>query len=317
MIKNKYIAAIAIILAASIWAFDAVVFRPSLYKLNAISVVFVEHFLALCITSPFLIPHIRKINWKDKKSISILVLIAFCGGVLGTSAFTHALSLTYSAGVAPSTVFLLQKIQPIFAIVLAFVLLRERPTRIFFFYIAIALIGSYLLTFGLNNPNLSFSEIIPPLLALVAAACWGFSTTLGKLVLNRFSFEQTAFLRLLFTTFISGALVAILPGSFSVFESYNSDHIRTLILIGIFTGSIALFMYYWGLRRIKASAATIFELAWPVVALFLDFVINDQYITMFQAVGMLLLTTSMLLLAREKEAFKGDLATIYTKKSIS
>ena len=54
-----------------------------------------------------------------------------------------------------SVVALLQKLQPVVAITLAYFFLKEKPTKHFFLWAIIAIIGSYFLVFGMNKPNFS------------------------------------------------------------------------------------------------------------------------------------------------------------------
>lgn len=43
-----------------------------------------------------------------------------------------------------------------------------------------------------------------------------------------------------------------------------------------------MFLYYFGLQRVKASLATILELFWPVSAIGLDYFLNGNILTPLQ-----------------------------------
>ena len=45
-------------------------------------------------------------------------------------------------------------------------------------------------------------------------------------------------------------------------------------LIGLTTGSGAIFLYYYGLRHVKASLSTFLELMYPITAVVLDYFVN-------------------------------------------
>ena len=140
-----------VILGASLWGIDGVLLRPSLYSLPVILVVFIESALVTIILTPFFIN-----KFKDLKSLKIKDWIAFggvafFGGALGTMAITKA--LFYVNFVNLSIVILIQKLQPVFAILLAALFLRERPPRQFFAWAGLAIVGAYFMTFGLNLPN--------------------------------------------------------------------------------------------------------------------------------------------------------------------
>jgi len=51
------------------------------------------------------------------------------------------------------------------------------------------------------------------------------------------------------------------------------------------TGSGAIFLYYFGLHRVRAIVATICELCLPLSAILLDYVINDSRLGPWQWVG--------------------------------
>ena len=77
--------------------------------------------------------------------------MALTGGVLGTFSIVRALFLVDFNQV--SVVVLLQKLQPVFAILLAGLVLHERVSSRFLSRAAVALAGAYLLTFGLAWPD--------------------------------------------------------------------------------------------------------------------------------------------------------------------
>ena len=79
-----------------------------------------------------------------------------------------------------SVVVLLQKLQPLFAISLASVILKEKLSKKFLLLATIAIIGSFLVTFGLQ-PIAEWEDktIIASLFALLAAFSWGSSTAVS------------------------------------------------------------------------------------------------------------------------------------------
>ena len=112
--------------------------------------------------------------------------ISFVGGILGTFFYTKALS--YINYIDLSVVVLLQKLQPVFAIALAAIILREKLSQRFIGLAISALVGGYFVTFGTSSINdWNDKTIIAALLALLAAFAWGSSTVLGKHVLKHLS----------------------------------------------------------------------------------------------------------------------------------
>jgi len=63
-----------------------------------------------------------------------------------------------------------------------------------------------------------------------------------------------------------------------------------LLLVIVFTsGAGAIFIYYFGLKRITASAATICELFWPFSAVVLDYAINKNVLNIIEITASLVL----------------------------
>ena len=65
------------------------------------------------------------------------------------------------------------------------------------------------------------------------------------------------------------------------------------------SGAVALVIYYYGLERLPASHTTIYELAWPLSAVTLDWAVRGQFLSISQLVGALMLLTSMVILSKE------------------
>jgi drug/metabolite transporter (DMT)-like permease len=54
------------------------------------------------------------------------------------------------------------------------------------------------------------------------------------------------------------------------------------LLIGLTTGSGAIFLYYYGLRKVKAMIATICELCFPISAILFDYLVNHKVLSLVQ-----------------------------------
>ena len=198
-----------------------------------------------------------------------------------------------------SVVVLLQKFQPLFAIALAAMILKEKITKRFLILAGIAIIGGYFVTFG-NSPMGTWNDktIIAALLALLAAFSWGSSTVLGKHALKRLSFKTVTSLRLTVTAGIT-LFVLISTGQYELVSEMTIDHWKYIILIVMSTGSLALFIYYYGLNHLPASHVTIYELFWPLSAVAMDWFVRGNMMSSVQWLGALLLIGAILLLSRD------------------
>jgi drug/metabolite transporter (DMT)-like permease len=198
-----YAGPLAILFAAFLWSLDALM-RQSLYSLPSMFIVFMEHALGLIITLPWLIKSWPLIRRLDRKTWMSIFWIAVFGGLLGTLAYTKALS--YIQYINFSVVVLLQKLQPIFAIILARIILKEQFKGRFFLWVSLALGGSYLVAFPNIWPHWQDGgkNILAGLLAMGAAFAWGSSTVMGKYSLKELDTRVITPLRLGLTAIMSG-----------------------------------------------------------------------------------------------------------------
>jgi drug/metabolite transporter (DMT)-like permease len=222
-----------------------------------------------------------------------LALVAFTGGLLGTLAIVKALFLVNFNQL--SVVVLLQKLQPVFALALAAILLGERVSARFLAAAAAALGGAYLLTFGFSAPNATAGGI--PLqaafLAIVAALAFGAATVLSKMLLGSLDFKDATFARYGMTSAMAFLYLAV-SGIGLPLASVTETNWVVIAIISLTTGSGAIFLYYFGLTRVRASAATICELCLPLSAVLLDHLVNDSTLGPWQWVGAALLVGAIL-----------------------
>lgn len=275
---------IAVGLAAMLWGFDGVVLTPQLYKLDVVYVVFILHLLPFLIMNVLFWKEYRKLRHMSATDILTFSLIGLFGGAIGTIAIVKALFLLNFNHL--SVVVLLQKLQPVFAIALAAILLKEKISRRYAFWSMVAIISGYFLTFGWNLPDLQTGSntIFASLLALLAAFSFGSSTVFSKKILYQFPFTTSTFYRYGFTSAIMFVFMLI-AGDFGQFAATGQREWLFILLIGLTTGSGAIFLYYFGLRRIKAMTATISELLFPVSAVVFDYLINGSLLNPLQWVS--------------------------------
>ena len=281
------------IVAASLWGVDGIVLRPSLYGLPVPLVVFIESTIVAILLSPYFIKQIPSLKTLQKKDWLAFFFVALFGGAIGTMAITKA--LFYVNFVNLSVVILLQKLQPVFAITLAAIFLKETLSKQFFLWSSLAIIGAYFMTFGTQLPDFATGDktTIAALFALIAALAFSSSTVLSKRALRNVSFEMGTYLRFFFSAVIMLVLVISLGDLGSVSEITTKQAIIFLI-IAFTTGGAAIFLYYYGLKRISASVAAICELAFPLTAVLLEYFLRGNILDMVQWIGAGVLLLSIL-----------------------
>lgn len=279
-----------IVFAAFLWALDGIVLRPSLYILPVALVVLIEHALAFAIMLPFFLAESKKLRNLKSADWGAILWIAVFGGVLGTMFITKA--LFYVDFVNLSIVVLIQKLQPIFALSLAALILKEQLPRKFFGWAGLAVVATYFLTFDGFIPNLNTGDktAVAALFALGAAFAWGSSTVFGKRALQNISFRMATYLRFGLTTLITFFIV-VATGSFTIstFQQIETAQWQTFFIIVFTSGAAAMLIYYYGLNKVKASVSTIAELAFPLSAILLEFIIHGRVLTITQWIAALVL----------------------------
>jgi drug/metabolite transporter (DMT)-like permease len=287
------IAPLFVIVAAGLWGVDGIVLRPALYSLPVPLVVFVESTIVAILLSPYFIKHLPSLKNLQKKDWLAFFLVALLGGAIGTMAITKA--LFYVNFVNLSVVILLQKLQPVFAITLAALFLKEKLAGQFFFWSALAIIGAYFMTFGLNLPDFTTGDktTIAALFALTAALAFSSSTVLSKRALRNVSFEMGTYLRFLFSSIIM-LVIVFSSREISNLSEITTNQIIIFLIIAFTTGGLAIFLYYYGLKRITASVAAICELAFPLTAVLLEYILRGNILDMVQWGGAVVLLLSIL-----------------------
>lgn len=306
MLKN-YSGPVFIIIAALLWAFDGLI-RQHLYSLPPITIIFFEHLIGLIILLPFVSRHIFKSRLSGREW-GLLILISVLSGLLGTLWFTTALGKVHFITI--SVVFLLQKLQPIFAITTARIFLKEKLDGRYIKWALLALVSAYFVTFPNGKVNLETGEgtAIAALYALGAAFAWGSSTTFSKMLLGKIDFKLGTFYRFLLTTLITLPLLYIYGRTYGGFEQIHPLAIPTfsqfqfLTLIAVSTGMVALLIYYKGLAKTPVHIATILELTFPFIAIFLDMAVNGTILSLSQWIAALVLVFSIYKISRLRENF--------------
>ena len=291
--KIKKIAPLLIIAAASLWALDGIV-RRSLYHLPPITIVFYEHLIGSLILLPVVISNLRKApkGFLQKKITRELILtvflVALFGGLLGTLFITTALAKVHF--IAFSVVFLIQKLQPLFAILAAAILLKEKITKGYLKWALLALLAAFFVTFPGGRVNFATPAILAAALyAFGAAAVWGTGTVFSKMLLNQVSSTSGTILRFYVTTFLAFIAVFVLGAQGSL-SQVGASEVSRLIYIAFSTGLLAMLLYYQGLKYTQAKVSTIFELALPLLAVFVDMFLYHNFLAWSQylAAGVLL-----------------------------
>ena len=281
-------------LGAALWGTDGVLRVPLLREMSPAAIVLGEHVILLLYSVPAVV-----IGWGSLRRLRASGWLALLGIGWGGSALATLLFTAAFATGDPTVAILLQKTQPLFAILLAQVMLGERLRPAYWPLFAAAMVGAYLVSFGNLSPFAALGSEAAPgaLLAVGAAALWGSSTALGRFVLRDVPFHALTGARLLIAL-VPLAAIALVQGAFGDLGSGFASQPGRLVLIALIPGLLGLLLYYRGLSTTRASHATLAELAFPATAVALNWALLGVGVNAGQVVGFILLWSAIYAIGR-------------------
>nr|WP_306239147.1 DMT family transporter [Ornithinimicrobium cryptoxanthini] len=273
--------------AASLWGLSALWREPLARDYPALAIVFWEHLLLTLLVSPWLVGAVRAV-WLASTRTKVSVLVIGAGSsALATTLFTAAFRLG-----DPITPQVLQKLQPLIALLLAALILGERLRARFAVFALPAIVGAWLLAFA-DPLGVSVSSAAAAGLAVGAAALWAAGTVLGRAASAELRFADITALR-----FGVGLLtLVVLSAVTSTPLAIGLDAAPNILLLAIFPGLLALLLYYRALGHTPASRATLAELAFPLTAALVGVVALGASLEVSQWTGFVIVLSSVVGLA--------------------
>lgn len=269
--------------AAALWGTDGLLRKPLADVLPAASVVFWEHVIIVAVLLPFVPSALRAFVAATGRQQAALVAIGVGASAVATALFTAAFRLG-----GPITPLVLQKLQPVFAVLAAYLLLRERLRPGYFVFAVPALAGAWLLAF--RDPlSVQVAAAKAALLALGAAGLWAGGTVLGRMVAVSMSPRDVTVLRFVFGLPAAAVVLQLTHARLAV----GWDNATGLVLLALIPGLLALSLYYIGLRATPASRATLAELAFPVTAALVGVGLLGARLTWTQWLGFAVVVVSV------------------------
>jgi drug/metabolite transporter (DMT)-like permease len=282
-----------ICLACLVWAVDTLIRYPLLGRgHNAAQIIFFEHFFLTLLFVPSVFKLLKKLLTVKKNIVFSFFMIGGVGSALSTLAFTKAFTL-----LNPSLVILLQKLQPVVAITLSGIFLKEKIDSKFIFWAAICVLGglgvSYQQVFGgLNSERIgdmlnSNEPYMGVVLSLFAVIGWGSATVFGKyLQSNDFKTNEIMSGRFFFGLLTSSYFIFSTP---NILTGVGQIFLRDILLLVLLSGVIGMFFYYRGLNRLPARVATLAELFFPLCAVIVNWLYLNSTLDWIQIVSAVVL----------------------------
>lgn len=293
-----------IIFAGIAWWLDGLL-RSKITWVSPLTIVTVEHAIGFVILAVVGMRHFRFPKLSTKAWFA-LIGVALFSGLIGTYAFTWAMAnVNYSSF---GVLFLLLKLQPLFAILAALIFLWERPKISFYPLAFIAIISAYFLSFweaGKHLPSLGSDTTRAVIAGLIAALCWGSATVFSRFLSHQGYKARTMTAFRLGTVAVLGVIVL---GVFSLFGiesgqqvTFNAQQLTLIAWVALLSGVLGTTMYYRGIKHVHATQASIFELAFPITGFIIDIFVQHKTPDTFQIVGGVFLVIVMIFVARTKK----------------
>ncbi len=247
---------VLVAIAAALWGLDPILRKPLASSTTATTIVFGEHVVLVLFTLPFLLPALRAVWQAGPRYVAASIGVGAGASAVATILFTDA--LFHSDFITP---VVLQKVQPLVAVIGAAIVLRERPRPRFVWFLVPALLGLWLV----NQPHPlhpTANGLRPVIESLAAAVLWACGTVLGRYLGRELEFQHILSLRFFFGLIASAIALPIMSS-----KAYAGGHDSLwIVYYAIATGLISLALYYYGLKRTPAVLASLAELTYPAIA---------------------------------------------------
>jgi len=285
---------VLVAVAAMLWGTDALFRAPLLSHLSSdrllasTQLVFMEHLVLVIACLPLLWRARRELGRLTAAQWRAIAAIGVGASALATVLFT----VSFGYGHFIETL-LLQKTQPLFAILLANLWLRERISPQAWVWVPVALVGAYMIVIpDPLHPEQAWADfhVVAGLFALAAAALWGCATVFGRYALANVRFTTLTALRFTFGL-PALSIVLLLIGGLGGFGHYRLTDLPLYLGLALLPGGLGLLLYYRGLASTPATLATLAELAFPITGILVNLylVTPRQSITSWEVTGIVVL----------------------------
>ncbi len=273
-----------IIVAAVLWSLAGILAKK-IIGMPVQSIIFYRNTFAFMIIFMFLLisGNLNKIKLKDKKIYLVLFSILQIATMLAY--FVSILKASVSVAV------LLLYTAPVYITVLSPALLKERQTKQGIIALFLSIAGIILIV---DPEKLDFSRSTGIMAGIISGVMYAFQIMTSKHISQTYAGYTQAFWS------FSVAMLILLPAGF-IPVNVVFENIVYLILLAIFPTILAVSLYFNGLKKVKASSASILGLIEPVSAVILAVIILDEKISMSVLIGGALILAGAAIVTQENE----------------
>lgn len=272
-----------ILLASLLWAMDLIVRYPITLKLSYMQIVFVESLIGIILVTPWLITHrselLAKLNLKD------IGLFVFLGGFGMTLAgYFSTISIHEDT---PGTFSFFQLLGPFIVIWGAKVFLKERISRTYFYWGACFLVSAMMifsqdLFLIFSNNEFNHRSYLS---GLGAVLIWGGCTIAAKKLLQTYSVMTLVSMRWIFAFFFALGFILFSKEGLPYHVLTDLKMMERFGLMSIVAGILGMFLYYSGLKNLRAGKVSFLELSFPAFGMILSSFYTFEELTFLQIIG--------------------------------
>jgi drug/metabolite transporter (DMT)-like permease len=291
--------------SGTIFAITAAIISGFSIPLNKIFVVNLDPLVFTALRSLvigiafFVIAYFSRGHAKIKTDAKQLAMIAIIGGAVAFLLFFTGLKLTTAGRGA-----FLNKTLPLYAVLLAFIFLKEKVSKKHFYSLLIMFLGTVAIFFSEIIPTqLWLNPSLGDFLVVIATILWAFEAVIARKAMvkgeNNFF---VSFVRMFFGGVILFAF-AILIGKYDIILSLSTQQlinigISTVILFGY------VFFWYWSLKLINVSKASTLLLISPVISLLIGMIVLREPAPLIQIAGSALILIGAYIVSNVKSEFQ-------------
>jgi RarD protein len=190
---------------------------------------------------------------------------------------------------------------PIFVMIAAPLILKERLTLVKASCIIGAMIGLFLINLGGSDTSNSSEHLIGILYGLSAAVLYACVILMNKFIRDLSGFETTL-IQLMISSLV------LLPYIFMVdhmdFSGLNSHSMILILILGILHTGIAYFLYFTSLKELKGQTIAVLSYIDPISAVFIAAILLGESMNFIQILGGVLILGSTFLSERSPQSRK-------------
>ncbi|RMF33058.1 MAG: hypothetical protein D6747_07730 [Chlorobiota bacterium] len=202
-------------------------------------------------------------QWRDWWRFALLGLVN-----MPLNQYLFVAGLRYTTAPNAALAFALS---PVFVLVFASVLLKERLRWHAMIGIALAVLGAAIVAFQ-RGASLQSEVTVGNLMELAASCAWSFYTVWGRPLVQRYGAVPTTALGMLWGLVLFVPIAAFVPGGLMPPAAMSPRQWGEIAYLGIVTSGVGWALWYVLLRQMEASRLAVFNNLQPIVTVILSWI---------------------------------------------